>query len=248
MLAIDCGNTRIKWAQYESGGRPDAGEVSWLDTPDAVTALAEALPETAGRVLVANVAGDEAGRQIAAAVSARLGTEPEFVVVEGEAHGIECGYRDPSALGVDRWLAMIAVRARVDGPFAVVCAGTAVTFDAVAEGGRHCGGLILPGSRLMARSLADHTGRIPLVEPAAEPVASGELLGRSTAEAVGRGVQLALAAAIDRAAAGFAAELGRELPLIVTGGDARKLAPWLHTTHELRADLVLDGLAIIGGG
>lgn len=194
MFAIDCGNSRIKWAHYERARIVARGAAPLHGDGDPFGTLAAALRPEVGRVLVANVAGDEVGARMAATVTATLGQAPEFVAVARRAGGIECAYRDPSRLGVDRWLAMIAGRRHVVGPFAVVSAGTAVTFDAVDRGGRHLGGLILPGDRLMRESLAANTGRIGTVDPAGEAVEGSELLGRSTEEAVSRGTWLALAA------------------------------------------------------
>jgi pantothenate kinase type III len=70
------------------------------------------------------------------------------------------------------------------------------------------------------------------------------LLGKSTDAAVGHGAMLGLAAALDRAAATVEAALGTPLTVFLTGGDAARLSGWLETEVELRADLVLEGLAL----
>jgi type III pantothenate kinase len=197
-------------------------------------------------VLVANVAGPALAEAIAAVVRKHR-IEPEFVRVVPQAHGIECGYHDPSTLGVDRWLALLAGRRLLAGAFAVVSAGTAVTFDAVDAAGQHLGGLILPSDRLMLESLAANTRQIGAVDPAVERPAVDALLGRSTAEAVAHGAGLAVAAAIDRAVGIVQTRLGGTVELLVTGGDAGRLAPWLESEAIIRADLVLEGLAIVAG-
>jgi type III pantothenate kinase len=243
MLAIDCGNSRIKWARFAAGRMIDRGSTSLLDDEQPLRVLGAALVPGIERVLVANVAGQAMAERLRAAVIDQLGLLPEFVAVEASAHGIECAYRDPATLGVDRWLAMIAGRSRVDDAFAVVSAGTAVTLDAVAASGRHLGGLILPGDRLMIESLAANTRQIGIVTPAQRPVRGIAMFGRSTSEAVAHGTQLAIAAAIDRAVTVFGAELGHTPRLLLTGGDAENLAGWLATPAEIRADLVLAGLA-----
>jgi type III pantothenate kinase len=245
MFAIDCGNTRIKWAQIEGGRIGARGAAALSDGEAAFAALGAALRPDVGRVLVANVAADGVAERLVATVRTRIGRAPEVVAVQRRAGGIECGYRDLSRLGVDRWLAMIGGRRHADGPFAVVSAGTAVTFDAVDAEGRHLGGLILPGDRLMLEALAANTGRIGPVEPIGKPVKGIPLLGRSTEEAVSHGAKLALAAAVDRAHTVVAEALGRPLALLVTGGDADVLVAWLESDAEVSADLVLEGLAAI---
>jgi type III pantothenate kinase len=248
MLAIDCGNTRIKWARYEAGRPVSRGSASLRGDADAYASLAAALDDGIARVLVANVAGDAVAGRISATVAGRLAIAPEFVRVQPKAHGIECAYQKPETLGVDRWLAMIAVRQRADGAFAVISAGTAVTFDAVDSEGHHLGGLILPGDRLMIEALASHTHQIPCVLPAGEPVRGLDLLGRTTDEAVGRGTRLAIAAAIDCAVAHVAGELAEPLGVFLTGGDAAQLTEWLASEVTVGADLVLDGLAAVAAG
>jgi len=245
MLAIDCGNSRLKWAEFEQGRIVGRGAVMLQGDADPFAVLAEALRPEIDRVLVASVAAAEIGDRIQATVNERLGRAAEFVQVRPRAAGIECGYRDPARLGVDRWLAMIAGRRRVVGPFAVVSAGTAVTFDAVARNGQHLGGLIFPGERLMLDVLAANTDRIGAVEPVREPVGDSDLLGRSTEEAVSRGARLALAAAVDRAVEDVARTQGGTPALLVTGGDGEALATWLESEATFRADLVLEGLAAI---
>jgi type III pantothenate kinase len=245
MLAIDCGNTRIKWAHYERSQIVARGAAPLQGEGDPFAALANALRPEVGRVLVANVAGDEVAARIAATATTHLGLAPEFVAVARRAGGIECAYRDPSRLGIDRWMALIAGRRHIVGPFAVVSAGTAVTFDAVDRGGRHLGGLILPGDRLIREALAANTGRIGAVESAGEAVEGSELLGRSTEEAVSRGSWLALAAAVDRALTDVGRTLRAVPALLVTGGDGEALMRWLESEGSFRADLVLEGLAAL---
>lgn len=245
MFAIDCGNTRLKWAEFVQGRIVARGSAVLHGDADPFAELAAALHPEIRRVLVASVAADDVSARIQATVTERLGHAAEFVAVRPHAGGIECAYREPERLGVDRWLAMIAGRRRVVGPFAVVSAGTAVTFDAVARNGRHLGGLIFPGERLMLDALAANTGRIGTVEPVREPVGDSELLGLSTEEAVSRGARLALAAAVDRAVEDVARSQGGVPALLVTGGDGESLATWLESEVTVRADLVLEGLAAI---
>ena len=245
MLAIDCGNTRLKWAEFERGRIVVRGAATLHGDADAFALLAAAVRPEVDRVLVASVAGDDVAARIRQTVTERLGRPPEFVAVRPRAAGIECAYREPERLGVDRWLAMIAGRRHVVGPFAVVSAGTAVTFDAVGRNGRHLGGLIFPGDRLMLDALAANTGRIGAVEPVGEPIEGIDLLGRSTEEAVSRGARLALAAAVDRAVDVVTRSEGSPPALLVTGGDGAALADWLESEATVRADLVLEGLAVI---
>lgn len=248
-LLVDIGNSRIKWARWDAGRVSAHGSAVHRDGLDsALGALIAALPRDTDRVLVANVAGSEVARRVTDAVRAHSGLAPEFVAVAPEQFGVRCGYSEPSRLGVDRWLAMLAARQAAAGPVCVISAGTAVTFDAVDAGGRHLGGLIFAGARLAADALDVQTNGIGATALAGEPPAGLALLGKSTGTAVGHGAMLALAAASDRAVRTVEAALGERSTVYITGGDAPTLRRWLETRAELRADLVLEGLALFAPG
>jgi len=243
---VDIGNTRIKWtvlADGSLGPSLSAAHPGRLDA--AVQALLEGLPHDLERALIANVAGSELGQRVAAALRERFGLEAELVVTRAEALGLRCGYTDPTRLGVDRWLGLIAARASAAGAVCVIQAGTAVTFDAVDASGRHLGGLIFAGPRLSAAALERNTGQIGATPLAVEPAEGLALLGRSTEAAVGNAAWLALSSALDRAVAIVAAAAGAAPTVLLTGGDAALLAPWLETQVQIGADLVLKGLALL---
>ena len=243
-VLVDMGNTRIKWAMLEAGALAHRGSAVHRDALDAAfAAFAAALPKSPGRVIAANVAGEAVAARLAKAVTTRPGASLELVATTAERFGVRCAYRDPSRLGVDRWVAIIAAHHAARGAACVIDAGTAVTFDAVDAGGAHLGGLILPGAALLAAVLDKNTSNIGATAPVADVPRGLELLGRSTAAAVGNAARLALAAALDRAAARVTDALGA-VPVYLTGGDAPALAPWLESRVEPRADLVLEGLKL----
>jgi type III pantothenate kinase len=252
-VVVDIGNARIKWARAESGRlRERDHALHTSDVEGAAHAFAESLAgEPVERIVVANVAGDAVARMLETVAKERLGVGLEIVRTARETLGVRCAYRDPSRLGVDRWVAVIAAHraaaARRDGPrpACVINAGTALTFDAVDVRGRHLGGLILPGPRIAADALARLTHGIGETPPAAGKPAGLGMLGRSTEDAVGYGALFAPAAAFDRASKVVAEELGVPPVVYLAGGEADVLRPWLETDVHVEADLVLKGLALI---
>jgi len=253
-VVVDIGNARIKWATAEAGRlRERDSALHAGDVDGAIQALAESLAgaEPVERIVVSNVAGDVVAAKLEAMARARYGVGIELVRTAAETLGVRCAYRDPSRLGVDRWVSVIAAfraaAARPDGPrpACVINAGTALTFDAVDVRGRHLGGLILPGPRIAADALARHTHRIGETQPVVGRPSGLKMLGRSTEEAVGFGALLGPAAAFDRAAAVVAAELGIPPVVYLAGGEADALRPWLESEVQVEADLVLKGLALI---
>ena len=243
-VLVDIGNTRIKWAALESGKLMRRGSAVHRDSLEAaVAAFAAELPACA-RIIAANVAGERMAERLRALVATRPGTSLTFVATAAEQLGVRCAYAEPSRLGVDRWVAVLAAYHAARGAACAIDAGTAVTFDAVDAKGTHLGGLIWPSARLLAAALDRNTSDIGRTA-AAPAVARGlELLGRNTDAAVGHAAWLALSAALDRAVATVERALGARPAVYLTGGDAQALRGWLETRVEMRADLVLEGLKL----
>jgi type III pantothenate kinase len=244
-VLVDIGNTRIKWAQVEDGRLGNVGNAVHRDARSrALAAFATALPKRITRVIVANVAGEEIARELTELLEIRSRITPEFVAVRAKQFGVRCAYADPSRLGVDRWIAVLAAHHLAPGAACVIDAGTAVTFDAVDAHGKHLGGLILPGTRLLASSLDSNTSDIGATKaPGARPRGL-DLLGKSTDAAVGNGAMLALTGALERAIAAVEDSLKERPQVYLTGGDADALHVWLESDVDLRRDLVLEGLAL----
>jgi type III pantothenate kinase len=248
IAVIDIGNTRLKWAVASAAALTHSGSAVHLTGAEyAVDRLVDALPDTVHAALAANVAGPGVAAALTVALRERRSVSVEFIATQAHAHGLRLAYADPSRLGVDRWLVMLAARAATPGPVCVIQAGTAVTFDAVDGAGRHLGGLIIPGHKLMAEALDRNTGRIGPTAGNMAPARGVGLLGVSTDDAVAKGALVAIAAALDRAVAAVAKELGAGPTVFLTGGDGERLAAWLETPTRFSADLVLAGLAYLAG-
>ena len=249
ILVVDIGNSRIKWARVTQRGLRDPSEMAHGQAPrTAFQSLAEALPGRIGRVVASNVAGDVFGSAFTTFVEQHWGVTPQFVLPATEAHGLRCGYPDPSRLGADRWVALVAAHRLAEGAACVIDAGTAVTLDAVDAHGRHLGGLILAGPTMIATALDRHTSGIGETRGRPERAWGVDVLGASTDEAVAKGAMLGLAGALDRALTAVAAELQAQPAVYLTGGDAARLATWLDAGTEYRPYLVLEGLAAISAG
>lgn len=242
-LLVDLGNTRLKWAWRVDGAPGRATAVA--HTPAGIGAAVRpawaSLPRPA-RVLVGSVAGPERDDALRGLCQALWGCEPRFVRAGAEAAGVVSGYDSPTQLGVDRWLALLAVHADGRGAACVVDCGTAVTIDLIDEAGRHHGGLILPGLQLMRECLLART-RIPPFAPPAARLA----LGRETGAAVVNGALLAVVGAVRETLALAAGSWGPDPRLVIAGGDAPALAAAWSGHVEERPDLVLEGLAVLAG-
>ncbi|HDP90131.1 MAG TPA: type III pantothenate kinase [Thioalkalivibrio sp.] len=237
ILLADVGNSRQKWALGEGHALGALGQVV-NDDPGALAALLAGCPRAGlRRTVIASVAGESVNSLIREALAlARLPTA-EFVATPARAAGILVGYDNPGQLGCDRFLAMVGARARYPGPLVVADCGTAVTLDAVDGDGRHLGGAILPGRRLMREALVHGTRGVRV-----EAIEVAEVFGHDTAAGVASGSLYGLAGAIDGITARMSAALAEAPALVITGGDATALEPLLKHRYHNHPDLVLEGL------
>jgi len=252
-LLIDIGNTNLRWASQEGPGigAPQSvrhGGGAPIDLLAAWDGLA--VPH---RVLIGNVGGEAVGTAVARVVRALWGLEPEVAVTRTECLGVRVAYRDPSRLGVDRWLVLLAAHARQAGAVLIVDAGTAVTYDLLLADGTHLGGLILPGIEMMRAGLFAGTRisrPVPdaVIDQGMNETSAADPWGSDTATAIALGSVQALGALADRLYERLAERgQGPGPAILLTGGDASRLAGVITRPCELVPDLVLQGLARLAG-
>jgi type III pantothenate kinase len=236
ILAIDAGNSRIKWGVHDEG--------TWLTQGWVATARAGELSrawlgiERPDVLIAANVAGARAARSIASAMR-RFRRRVRFVKSEPSQCGVRNSYDQPGQLGPDRWAALIGARSLHRGPCVVVNAGTTVTVDALDGEGVFLGGMIVAGMDMMRGALARGTAGL---RPRAGRFA---YFPACTADAIESGAVNALAGAVERMLR-FLQQAGQDRPLtIVSGGAAQLIAPQLNAVVEVVDNLVLEGLARI---
>jgi type III pantothenate kinase len=235
VLAIDAGNSRIKWGVHDV--------TQWLTTSALATADAAELGNAwqelppLDRVMVANVAG----LAVAAALRAALPATPtaHWLISAHEQCGVKNSYQDPTQLGCDRWAALIGAHHLQHGPQIVVDAGTALTADALDSDGTFLGGIIIPGADLMRHALVDQTALLELAEGQFQP------LPQTTADAICSGAIQAQAGAVERIAAVLAKRTGCRPHCVLSGGNATQLAPHLNLQLQVVDNLVREGLLVI---
>ena len=231
MIAIDIGNSRLKWAVLAHDRWISQGAIPLTQIGD-LTEVVRHWPAGA-RVVGCNVAGEavEAGvLRILGAASFRV----DWLRSSREACGVRNAYDEPEGLGADRWAALIGARTSVAGQCLVVCAGTATTINVMDAEGNFRGGAILPGVEMMIASLAEKTAQLPLAFGAyrTEP--------RNTMDAIVTGCLHAQAGAIERMFAQNGAPA--QTTCLLTGGGAATLGPLLSIPSRLEENLILDGL------
>jgi type III pantothenate kinase len=242
ILAIDAGNSRVKWGWYDrtasNGAWSGIANVSLIEfaaSSDHINPFS-ATHENPSRIIVSNVAGDGA-HQLIVNWTSIFDAEPEWVHGARAQCGVRNGYERPEQLGPDRWAALIAARALEPGrPCLVVNSGTCTTVDMLSREGEFTGGLILPGIDLMRFVLHEHTGRLPLQE--------GNFVAapRRTVDAIETGCRHAQAGAVERMYRG----IDNGAVCLVSGGGGPALIERLDLPCRYVENLVLEGLARIG--
>ena len=247
-LAIDIGNTRLKWALYEAPGPGAALHAHGAEFLDHIERLAEGpwadLPQPAS-MLGCVVAGDAVRRRAEEQIHEAFDCSPRWVVSGAAEAGIVNGYDHPTRLGADRWVAMIGARHRMlqrhgaPRPMVVVMIGTAVTVEAVDADGKFLGGLILPGHGIMLRALESGTAGLHV------PTGEVREFPTNTSDALTSGGSYAIAGAVERMVQHLRAHCGAEPACYMTGGAGWKMAPVMNGHFELVESLIMDGLLVM---
>lgn len=199
-LAVDIGNTRMKWALFDG---------------DSIVRMSEAgcvLPDVrVGTAIVcATGKSDEA----------LLGINADNVMMLSSATRlpITIDYATPESLGPDRIAAACgAYRLCGNRGCVVVDAGTCITVDFIDGNGVYYGGAILPGIEIKFRSLHTFTEKLPLLTPS--DYECRIVMGQSTRDSMLAGVITATQYAVE----GFVSHYRRLLPdvcVLLTGGAA----------------------------
>lgn len=227
-ILVDVGNTSVKW-QLRSGGEivnSGRGDVNalgtWLTEQEGTGSCVAA---------VSCVRDDDTASAIEAMLRPISGNQTYFAASEACFKGLSNAYAHPESLGVDRWLAMLAIKARGGESAIIIDAGTACTID-VLKSNQHVGGYIFPGTALSRDALLANTDKIRFSDNAEPSLAPGT----GTAECVSSGVWLTVFAACQRVI-----DQNPGVSVYLTGGSAEELAA-LGLQGERANDLVFDGL------
>jgi type III pantothenate kinase len=250
-LAIDVGNTRLKWAIYEApraGARLLEHGAEFLENIDKLADGPWATMPVPSQMLGCSVAGDAVRLRVREQMEHTPGwdVQPRWVVSSAEEAGLTNGYDHPMRLGADRWVAMVGAFERMKSqhpgqrkPIIVVMVGTAVTVEAIDQHGKFLGGIILPGHGIMLRALESGTAGLHV------PTGEVTTFPTNTSDALTSGGTFAIAGAISRMWNQLERHCGERPVGYITGGAAWKMAPHITKPLELVDTLIFDGLLAI---
>jgi type III pantothenate kinase len=235
-LLVDMGNSRLKWGVSNKldiiSGRPIANTEINRNT---LTQLWQAI-DTPEQLAISCVG---ASCLFDLVVSVAYELWPRITIIpaksEAQALGMCNAYQEPEKLGVDRWLCLVAGYHNYRKALCVVDCGTAITVDVVDSSGKHLGGLICPGLKLMKESLVKGTENL---KPGKTVYSFG--LANFTDAAIYNGTLSAACGLIE-----FVLKNQPDtIHLLLTGGDAEVISAHLSRPAIIDPDLVLRGLAL----
>ena len=239
-LELDIGNTFVKWRLLNSKGAiQDRGRVETRGEVAAFISGSYFFLQV-NELLVSSVSSLDLERAVCDLFEARHSPVSIFTAkAEKKLCGVEFVYKDVGCLGVDRCLAMVAAYNRCRHGVLVIDCGSAMTADLISATGRHIGGYIFPGFRLLKQSLLSGTSNV-IVNAEVEQSFG---LGKNTEECVENGVLMMM-----RSTLLGLMELAANndvFDVLLTGGDGVKAKTLLGEKVEYDKDLVFKGLGMV---
>jgi type III pantothenate kinase len=252
LLAIDAGNTNIKFAMVNDDGSP---RTRWRIATDArrtadeyaVWLLRLIELEALRREDVTDVAIStvvpRALHNLQTLASKYFGVEALVAGRSPLEYGIALDVDEPHAVGSDRACNAIAAHAAHSGDLIVISFGTATTVDHVDFNGAYKGGIIAPGLNLSLDALVAAAAKLPRI--AIEAPASNSVIGRTTESQMQIGIYWGYVAMIEGLIARMKAEIGRPVRVIATGGLASLFQDHEALFDAVDPDLALKGLSLL---
>ena len=159
-IAIDIGNTRIKYGIFLPGGEIKVYFLLIPPRKELFNKLTAACPAPATWWIAQT--GGFAWQELKAEIL-KVRPHDKFKIITRRQIPLKVDVHSPAKVGIDRLLAAFAaVNNFGDVPMLIVDAGTAITLDIV-QNGTFCGGAILPGLVVQSEIYPKISKKLPLV-------------------------------------------------------------------------------------
>ena len=172
-----------------------------------------------------------------------FGITPLFAGQGKAAWRFEIDVDQPSSLGADRALNILAAHHKYGGDLIVIDFGTATKFEAIDFNGTYKGGSIAPGINLSLDALVGKTAKLPRI--AIRAPESTSVIGRNTEDQMLIGVFWGYVAMMEGVVERMKAEIGRPAKVVATGGLAILFDDATDIFDHVDADLTIEGLSIL---
>lgn len=224
MLFIDIGNTRVKITQHQP-----PFQVDYAYHEDLSLIFSHIQQPDIRQILLTSGRSQAAQRSLAAITQHAEKHHVDVDIVRVQPTLLAVNYKDEKQFGADRFLNLLAAKARYQRGFCVVSCGTAITLDFFTD--RHIGGMITPGISSAKQLLADKTGLQNIEKPS-------DLLGNDTATSIGSGIYFGYENLIYGSIEYIEKTQNTSLRTVVTGGDCQLI----YRYGDVVPDLLFEGM------
>ncbi len=164
-----------------------------------------------------------------------------LMVGPGIKTGINIKCDNPSSVGADLICACVAAHHIYGSPSLIIDMGTATKMMVMDDSGAFIGVSIIPGVTIGLQALTSGTAQLPQISLEAPP----SVLGKNTIDCMRSGVVFGNASMLDGMIDRITDEMGKELPIIATGGLSSTIVNHCKHNIKLDANLLLKGLNIL---
>jgi len=238
VIFFDCGNSQIK-AQYFESTRLRASfacayKRGWSNR---LAEWLQAHPCT--QAYLCSVLDSSRQAELDICLAGHIGSGVTRFRSQARALGLNNGYSDPSRLGADRWMALLAAAAICDADCIVIDAGSAITVDLLRADGQHLGGAILPGFNTSAETFRRIFSHIDFDDVETAVTAAP---GCSTETAIRIDYAHTSIETLPALVSRWMQIFDNKTELLLAGGDAARVQSLLEPRARIVPDLVFRGM------
>ncbi|MBE5756779.1 MAG: type III pantothenate kinase [Clostridiales bacterium] len=249
LLAIDLGNTNIKYGVFDNDKLVASFRVSSRISRTA---------DEYGSVLVGLLhdrgieKGDIDGIVFSSVIPALNYTIchmceyffniSPLIIGPGVKTGLNIKAENPREVGADIIVNSVSAFSKHGGPLVVIDFGTATTFDVINEKCELLGVVIAPGIKTSLEGLASKTAQLPMVELDAPKT----VIGKNTKHCMQAGIIFGFAGLVENIVNKIKEEMGVDsIKVVATGGMGEIIAKEVSCIDKVDRTLTLDGLRYI---
>jgi len=243
LIAIDIGNSRIKVGKFIDDRLTEFH--SYKNIPDVLSFLKS---NQEGDVAISSSVPDKT--KIITEKTLKITGKSPFIITKDVKTNLTLEYTTPETLGIDRLCSAEGAfflfknsekyKTYYEGFYILsIDFGTATTINVIEYPGKFIGGLIAAGLEMMFESLTQRTAQLPLLSVSNFISA----IGNDTNSSIASGVVNSVVGVIEKTISHLREEKSaKEVLIYLTGGNAKKIIPYLNFDFVHGEGLVLYGV------
>ena len=249
LLAIDVGNTNIKYGVYDGDKLLASFRVTsrLTRTADEYGSVLVNLLYTSGidkreiKGIILSSVIPSLNYTICHMCEYFFSISP-IMVGPGIKTGLNIKADNPKEVGADIIVNSVSAFKKYGGPVVVIDFGTATTFDVISEKGELLGVVIAPGIKTSLEGLATKTAQLPMVELESPKT----VIGKNTKHCMQSGLIFGFAGLVENIISKIKKELKVDaIRVVATGGLGEIIAKEVKCINVVDRTLTLDGLKSI---